>query len=163
MAPTNHLSLIMIMISGEGAACLIRAVEPLEDYETMHKLRQRKPKSNTANSAVVVPPESTAAVETKKRLKLHELANGPSKLCLAFGIQRSNCDKIDMVTSDELWLELNKDIRYLSRDFEIATSKRIGIDSTPPESRDKPWRFHIKDNFCESRAKVSEIKKRLGV
>jgi 3-methyladenine DNA glycosylase Mpg len=45
------------------------------------------------------------AVE-RKEFSSHELANGPSKLCMVFDITRDDCDKLDMTESDsELWLE----------------------------------------------------------
>lgn len=110
----------------------------------MHQLRAKKRKEGVK----------------RKRLSLHELANGPSKLCMAFDIRRENCDKIDMSESDELWLEESEDLNFKERKFEIQTDKRIGIDSTPMEARNKLWRFFVKDSWAESRAKVGELKKR---
>ena len=102
----------------------------------------------------------TKTDSNKKRLKLHELCNGPSKLCMSFAIRRDNCDQLDMVTSDEMWLEESKDIRFKEKKFEISTDKRIGIDSTPPVARNRLWRFYVKDSWSESRAKIGELKKK---
>jgi 3-methyladenine DNA glycosylase Mpg len=104
------------------------------------------------------------AVE-RKEFSSHELANGPSKLCMAFDITRDNCDKLDMTERDsELWLEEwngDDESRYGNGGFEIETSKRIGISGTPLEAQDKLWRFHVKGSLCESRAKVGKKRKLL--
>lgn len=137
---------------GEGSACLIRGIETLEDYETMHQFRSLPRKKSEDGTNV-------DGQKIKKRLNQHELANGPSKLCIAFDISRDKCDKIDMATSEEMWLENSLDMKFKNRDFQIALDKRIGIDSTPPEARNKLWRFYVKDSWAESRAKIGELKK----
>lgn len=97
----------------------------------------------------------------KKQLKLYELCNGPSKLCMAFDITRHNANKLDLITSEELWLETNEDTRF-NDNVKIETAKRIGIDSTPLQARNKPWRFYIADNLCVSKIRVAEVKKRIA-
>lgn len=129
---------------GEGSAVLVRAAEPLDGHETMQLYRTSGKKSNEK--------------QTRKRLQHHELANGPSKLCIALYISRDNCNKIDMTSSPDLWIEKSKDLRFRDRAFEVVEDKRI--DSTPPEARNKLWRYFVKDSMSESRAKVGEIKKR---
>ncbi|ODM95369.1 putative 3-methyladenine DNA glycosylase [Orchesella cincta] len=139
-----------ISAKDNGGACLLRAVELLEDYEIMQTLR-KPPRKKTET------PE--AEKKEVKRLKPHELTNGPSKLCLAFHINRDLCDKIDMTSSDELWVETSSNDIYNLRQFEISESRRVGIDSTPPEARNKLYRFFVKDNASVSKAKFTDEQK----
>jgi len=62
----------------EPVAVLLRALEPLDGLNFMHKRRTRE------------------AVE--------DLCSGPGKLCQAFAIDREH-NGIDLVTSDSLWIE----------------------------------------------------------
>lgn len=71
----NHCFNVVTGPAGEGAAILIRSLEPLEGQEHMARSRGR----------------ST------------ELANGPGKLCQAFEIDRS-LDGEDLLASDRLYL-----------------------------------------------------------
>jgi len=63
---------------GEGAAVLIRALEPIHGIEAMKQLR---------------PAD-----------KITELTNGPGKLCQAFGIDIQH-NGVDLSESDTIWLE----------------------------------------------------------
>jgi len=94
-------------------ACLIRALEPLEGIELM---KQRR-----------------------KMDKLKNLCNGPGKLCMAMGINKSQHGQ-SLITSS-LYLEEDEN----QPAFEIVTSKRINIDYAG-EAKDYPWRFLIKDS-----------------
>lgn len=60
-------------------------------------------------------------------------ADGPGKLCRAFGITRQNSNGLDM-TQDVLWVE----DRGLRR--KIRSGKRIGVDYAG-DCADWPWRF----------------------
>ncbi|HEY6231088.1 MAG TPA: DNA-3-methyladenine glycosylase [Pyrinomonadaceae bacterium] len=99
-------------------AVLIRAVEPVEGIELMRKRRHGQPD--------------------------HNLTNGPGKLCIALGIDRT-LNAADLL-SDKVWLEPG-DKMPLSR---IARGPRIGIDYAQ-EWKDKPWRFWIRENPFVSR------------
>lgn len=99
-------------------AVLIRAVEPFEGIEVMRKRRHGQPD--------------------------HNLTNGPGKLCIALGIDRS-LDGADLL-GERVWLEEGRKIGR-SR---IVSGPRIGIDYAQ-EWVDKPWRFWIKDNPYVSR------------
>lgn len=99
-------------------AVLIRAVEPFEGIEVMRKRRHGQPD--------------------------HNLTNGPGKLCIALGIDRS-LDGADLL-GERVWLEEGRNIGR-SR---IVSGPRIGIDYAQ-EWVDKPWRFWIKDNPYVSR------------
>ncbi|EGT3615067.1 DNA-3-methyladenine glycosylase [Clostridium perfringens] len=106
-----------------AAGVLIRGIEPLEGIEKMSQLRYKKNYEELSN------------YEKKN------FSNGPSKLCMALGIdKRDNC--INTISSEELYVEedfLNKEV------FSIVESKRIGIDYAE-EAKDFLWRFYIKDN-----------------
>lgn len=103
-------------------AVLIRALEPVEGIELMRKRRKGQPDYN--------------------------LTNGPGKLCIAMGIDRS-LDAADLL-GNKVWLEPG---RPISR-ARIATGPRIGIDYAE-EWVDKPWRFWIKGNPYVSRNRVA--------
>ncbi|MDZ4993621.1 DNA-3-methyladenine glycosylase [Clostridium perfringens] len=106
-----------------AAGVLIRGIEPLEGIEKMSQLRYKKTYEELSN------------YEKKN------FSNGPSKLCMALGIdKRDNC--INTISSEELYVEedsLKKQV------FSIVESKRIGIDYAE-EAKDFLWRFYIKDN-----------------
>lgn len=106
-----------------AAGVLIRGIEPLEGIEKMSQLRYKRNYEELSN------------YEKKN------FSNGPSKLCMALGIdKRDNC--INTISSEELYVEedfLNKEV------FSIVEAKRIGIDYAE-EAKDFLWRFYIKDN-----------------
>ncbi|GBN10628.1 DNA-3-methyladenine glycosylase [Araneus ventricosus] len=117
----------------EGSAVLIRALEPLENNSIMRTLRSVKRKTSSI-------------------LKDKELCNGPSKLCLAFQIDKS-LNKIDLCTSEALWVEDGLNIS----DCNIITCKRIGIESAGEEWANKPLRFYMRDCIWVSvRKKTAE-------
>jgi len=99
-------------------AILIRALEPVEGIEIMRKRRGDQPDKN--------------------------LTNGPGKLCIAMGIDRT-FDNADL-TENRVWIE---DAAKLAA-RKIASGPRIGIDYAE-EWVTKPWRFFIKDNPYVSR------------
>jgi DNA-3-methyladenine glycosylase len=99
-------------------AILIRAVEPVEGMELIRK--RRRGQSD------------------------HNLTNGPGKLCIALGIDRS-LDAADLV-GERVWIEEQKSIPR----SQIASGPRIGIDYAE-EWKDKPWRFWVRNNSYVSR------------
>lgn len=94
-------------------AVLIRALEPVAGIEIMRTRRHGQPD--------------------------HNLTNGPGKLCMAMGIDRS-LDHADLL-GNKVWLEEGEKI---SRS-QIASGPRIGIDYAQ-DWIEKPWRFWIKGN-----------------
>ncbi|PVD38932.1 hypothetical protein C0Q70_01557 [Pomacea canaliculata] len=76
---------------GEGAAVLIRSVEPVEGMEKMLELRGSKSSS-------------------KKTLKARDLGNGPSKLCQSLAITKASINQRDLVTDDCIWIEADEPI-----------------------------------------------------
>jgi DNA-3-methyladenine glycosylase len=100
-------------------AVLIRALEPVEGIELM---RQHRPGQSD-----------------------HNLTNGPGKLCVALGIDRT-LDRTDLL-GDRVWIE-EGDRRIPSS--AIASGPRIGI-AYAKEWAEKPWRFWLKNNPFVSR------------
>jgi len=105
----------------EGKAVLLRGLEPLEGIETMAFNRYGKKKI------------------TQKELV--NLANGPAKICDAFGIAREN-NGTDL-TGDKIFIIDSKKIST----SKIGISTRIGIK----KSVDLLWRYYIKENLFLSR------------
>ena len=98
-------------------AVLIRAIEPLNEFDYISQVRYKK--------------------QFKELSKT--LTNGPSKLCLAYLIDKDlNGDKL--YEQGKIYLEESEE-----NDFEIVKIKRIGIDYAE-EAKDFLWRFYIKDN-----------------
>ena len=95
-------------------AVLIRALEPVEGIELMRKRRHVQPDRN--------------------------LTNGPGKLCIAMGIDRS-FDGADLL-GRKVWIEAGERVPR----SQILSGPRIGIDYAE-EWVDKPWRFWIKGNM----------------
>lgn len=87
-----------ISSSGDGAAVLVRALEPNGGLESM---RQRR-----------------GIVKDK------DLCNGPAKLCKAMNIDKL-FNKVDLVLSDRLWVEPS--LSTLTDD-DIIKSARVGVD-----------------------------------
>lgn len=102
-------------------AVLVRAIEPLNEFDYISKIRYNK--------------EYNELIKTQ----IKNLTNGPSKLCLAYLIDR-NINVLKLYEKGPIYIE---DDNY--GDFEIVDTKRIGIDYAE-EARDFLWRFYIKDN-----------------
>lgn len=99
---------------------LIRAVEPISDFDEISYNRFLKPYSELTN------------------YQKKNLTNGPGKLCKGLNIDRSLSGK--HIFGSELYIEDNTD-----DDFEIVEDKRVNIDYAQ-EDKDKLWRFYIKNN-----------------
>lgn len=96
------------------SAVLIRAVEPAEGVEIMKKAR--------------------------KTDSLCNLASGPGKLCMAFGINKAMNGKD--IFSDRIYIE---DREENIGNKSIKTAKRIGVNYAGVCAH-YPWRFYIKNN-----------------
>ncbi|XP_061761048.1 DNA-3-methyladenine glycosylase [Nerophis ophidion] len=112
---------------GEGAAVLLRSLEPLQGHAVMRRLRASKRRDQA------------------RPLKDKELCNGPSKLCQALDVQR-RLDRQDMASSWEVWLE---DGDSTTEVREMVSAPRIGIRSHG-EWAEKPLRFYLRGNACVS-------------
>ncbi|XP_031347571.1 uncharacterized protein LOC116173967 [Photinus pyralis] len=125
-----------ISSAGPGAAVLLRAIHPIENIDIMTEFRGKNCKSKS------------------KKFKIDELGNGPSKLCMSMSIDKETSNKLDLCTSDTLWIE--EDLDY-DNDFKTVISSRIGIDSVGEEWAKKPLRFYILgDSSVSKRDKQAE-------
>uniref|UniRef100_A0A674I6Z0 DNA-3-methyladenine glycosylase II n=1 Tax=Terrapene triunguis TaxID=2587831 RepID=A0A674I6Z0_9SAUR len=113
--------------TGEGAAVLLRSLEPLQGLDTMRQLRstQRKGSANP--------------------LKDWQLCNGPSKLCQALAINKS-FDQKDLARDTAVWMEPGSEA---PGEQAVVTAARIGV-SYGGEWAQKPLRFYIRGNKCVS-------------
>lgn len=107
---------------GIGHAALIRAVEPVEGIEIMKTFR-----SKTKN--------------------IHDLTNGPAKLCLAMNIDKKLYGA-DLTKKGEIYIT----DMFSNSPEEILASKRIGINVAV----DLPYRFFLKDNPFVTRHKFNK-------
>ena len=115
-----------ISSEGEGAAVLIRALEPVSGLDTMRANREAKRKVKTG---------------VKKPMKDKDLCSGPSKLCQAFNINKDlNC--VDLRDSEEIWLEDGDTVP----EDNMVNSTRIGIEGAGPEWSQLKLRWYILDN-----------------
>lgn len=110
----------------EAEGVLIRAIEPLEGLEYMAKVRTKKSPDELTNAQLI------------------NISNGPSKLCMAMKIDKSQ-NWADLAESEELYIEEASPISMEN----IVKAKRIGIDYAE-EAKDFLWRFYIKDNIWVS-------------
>uniref|UniRef100_A0A8C4ISG5 DNA-3-methyladenine glycosylase n=1 Tax=Dicentrarchus labrax TaxID=13489 RepID=A0A8C4ISG5_DICLA len=114
---------------GEGAAVLLRSLEPLQGQPVMRQLRAARRK------------------EGARQLKDKELCNGPSKLCQALDIPRY-FDRRDLASDPEVWLERDPNTNP-AEPHNIVSAPRIGIESHGEWAR-KPWRFYLRGHPCVS-------------
>ena len=105
----------------EPVAVLIRALQPTEGVEMMHRLRSAKPR--------------------KTPLRERDLCSGPGKLCQALAINRG-LDKADLVKDRRIWIEEGYGP---SAEKEIAVSSRIGVEKCGEWGK-MPLRFLKKGN-----------------
>lgn len=95
-------------------AVLIRALEPVEGLESMRRARQK--------------------------FELHELANGPGKLCQALQLGRAQ-NGLDLTRSEELWIEEDQGVEESA----LIDGPRIGVGDRH-DAVHWPLRFGIKNN-----------------
>lgn len=140
-----------ISSQGPGAAVLLRAVEPMEGLEEMAERRAAKKQKGGA-------------------LKPHELCNGPSKLCIAFAIDKDGCNKRDLAAWRGLYLcagraghvaDPGKD-RVGDQDAVVVATKRVGIESAGREWADKPLRFYLMGSPAVSKRDRARERELLG-
>jgi DNA-3-methyladenine glycosylase (3mg) len=108
-------------IENKGEGVLIRALEPLNEFDYLAKKRFNEDYDKLS--------------ETKKKA----LTNGPSKLCIAYSIDKSE-NYMKLYENGDFYIEDGE-----IEDFEIVETTRIGIDYAE-EAIDFPWRFYIKGN-----------------
>ena len=108
-------------LEGEGEGVLIRALELLNQFDYISERRFNQKYEELS--------------EAKKKT----LTNGPSKLCMAFSIDKSE-NYIKLYEKGDFYIEDSK-----SEKFDIVETTRIGIDYAE-EAINFPWRFYIRDN-----------------
>ena len=108
-------------VEDKGEGVLIRALEPLNEFDYLAQKRFNQ--------------NYDELTESKKKA----ITNGPSKLCMAFSIDKSE-NYIMLYEKGNFYIEDGE-----IDDFEIVETTRIGIDYAE-EAIDFPWRFYIKDN-----------------
>src|SRR5471030_496465 len=112
------------VISGledKGEGVLIRALEPLNEFDYLAEKRFNQ------------------SYEELSEAKKKSITNGPSKLCMAFSIDKSE-NYMKLYEKGDLYIEDGKNER-----FNIVETTRIGINYAE-EAIDFPWRFYIKSN-----------------
>ncbi|GAV07795.1 hypothetical protein RvY_17593 [Ramazzottius varieornatus] len=118
-----------------GAGVLIRGVEPTEGIETMRTLRK-----------------------SGEQLRVHQLCNGPGKICQAFSILTATHNFHDLTAGQELWLEegipSEQDVP-----MDVVEASRIGIAGYGAEWAQKLWRYYVRDSeHVSKRDKAQELK-----
>lgn len=108
-------------IENKGEGVLIRALEPLNEFNYLAQKRFNENYNELADS--------------KKRA----ITNGPSKLCMAFSIDKAE-NYMKLYEKGEFYIEDGEE-----DNFEIIETTRVGIDYAE-EAINFPWRFYIKDN-----------------
>jgi DNA-3-methyladenine glycosylase len=118
--------MLNVVTESEGfpAAVLLRALQPLEGTQHMGALRQAKGRPHNER----------------------ELTAGPARLTQALSITGA-LNGTDLVTGDELWLELGGS----SADLDVERGPRIGIRYAAEKDRQAPWRFWVRNNVYVSR------------
>ncbi|XP_052536393.1 DNA-3-methyladenine glycosylase isoform X2 [Tympanuchus pallidicinctus] len=114
---------VNVSSQGEGAAVLLRSLEPLQGLDVMRELR------------------STSRKGPAKPLKDWQLCNGPSKLCQAFGIDKA-FDQRDLTQDAAIWMVPGQE---LPREQDVVATTRIGIGNRGEWSQ-KPLRFYVRGN-----------------
>lgn len=116
-----------------GAGVLIRALEPVYGLGHMRKNRN-----------------------LSQEKKEWELANGPSKLCIAMNISKKLFDQVDLASSSDMWLQDGSNILSIVPvdESNVVKAKRIGIDYAGEEAINQLYRFYVSGSkFVSVRSK----------
>lgn len=116
-----HCFNVISGIENKGEGVLVRALEPLNEFDYLAQKR--------------FDQDYERLTEAKKKA----LTNGPSKLCIAYSIDKSE-NYMKLYENGDFYIEEGENEK-----FEIIETKRIGIDYAE-EAIDFPWRFYIKGN-----------------
>eukprot|EP00076_Gallus_gallus_P046626 XP_414945.3 DNA-3-methyladenine glycosylase [Gallus gallus] len=114
---------VNVSSQGEGAAVLLRSLEPLQGLDVMREMRSASRKGPA------------------KPLKDWQLCNGPSKLCQAFGIDKA-FDQRDLTRDAAIWMVPGQE---LPGEQDVVATTRIGIGNRGEWSQ-KPLRFYLRGN-----------------
>ena len=132
----NHYNCINVVTGPEGVgeAVLIRALEPTEGIELMGIRRNEAFKTGFARYRNNSIDPTTADGQ-------RNLTNGPAKLTIALGIDRTEHNGASLITGD---IFMRGPVLH---DFEMVTTTRIGLT----QGVDLPYRFYVKGNQFVSR------------
>lgn len=111
----------------------MRALEPIEGIDQMVENRSWRPRAKMQKKLL-------------KELKVHELCNGPSKICMAMRLEKVH-SKYSLCEWKELWIEDD----FSQKEIMVIECPRIGIESYGPEWANKPLRFYIYGHKCISK------------
>ncbi|NXK90076.1 3MG glycosylase, partial [Formicarius rufipectus] len=114
---------INVSSQGEGAAVLLRSLEPLQGLDAMRELRGAARKAPSG------------------RLQDWQLCNGPARLCQAFGIDKA-FDQRHLTQDSDIWMAPGRD---LPGEQDVVATTRIGIGNRG-EWAQKPLRFYVRGN-----------------
>lgn len=107
--------------SGDGAAVLVRALQPVQGEERMRQLRSKG--------------------RSLHQLSTKDLCNGPAKLCCAMQIDKG-LNKVDLSSSQALWVEAGQEAECPRT---VVSCPRVGVDYAG-EWAGKPLRFYLADS-----------------
>lgn len=133
----NHHNCINVVTGAEdvGEAVLIRALEPTEGLDLMALRRNEAFKTGFERYRNNTIDAATADGQ-------RNLANGPGKLTIAMGINRTQDNSSSLVTGD---IFIRGPVLH---DFDMVTTTRIGLT----QGADLPYRFYIqKSRFVSKR------------
>lgn len=119
----HYLFNIVTNVEGKADAILVRAIEPIMNFEIMQQRRNLKG----------LTPKLTA---------------GPGMLTQALGINKKHYG-ISLTTGEQIWIE-NRAVEISPE--EIVASPRVGIDYAGEDAL-LPWRFRMKGNRWTCKAK----------
>lgn len=127
----NHYNCINVVTgpTGVGEAVLIRALEPTDGIDLMAHRRNEAFKTGFERYR-----NNTIDPTTPNGFR--NLCNGPGKLTIALGINRTEHNFTSLITGP-----ISIKPRVLT-DFEMVTTTRIGIT----QGADLPYRFYVKEN-----------------
>ena len=91
-------------------------------------------------------PKAKSNKKIAKDLKMHELCNGPSKLCIAMKLEKEHT-KYSLCDWRGLWIEDDGECKNIK----IVETSRIGIESVGEEWSKKLLRYYIYGHKCVSK------------
>lgn len=132
-----HICLnVVVGPAGQGAAILLRTIEPREGISAMRAARVARAVASRRTAAADPAAEGARIA----RLPVARLAAGPANLAAAFGVERDE-DGIDLLDPrGTLRLEPGEDG---GPDAEVVATTRIGVAYAGPGWADRPWRFVV--------------------
>jgi len=136
----HHLFNVVTGPENSAHAVLIRAIEPLEGYETMLARRQVNGQKSQVKSQQLQVKSQKSTVNIQQSTV--NLTTGPGALSQALGLTTLFTGQSLLKPDAPIWIEDSYD--KILKD-EIAVGKRIGVDYAG-ECAAWPWRFWLKNS-----------------